>query len=205
MSGTRDYPIQKSRVHFVSYIQRDGIFVELNGYVELSVSNCSTIVCIEPQWNRGRLYHAAQISTLSLSELTWIQAYSRLTGTCGVICMGFDGAPGLLYQTERKPDLPVSRRVGSELSVRSLLNQQLLVSRFTNLPCARVCHPSVWRTIVRVSVVNSALFMMCVINLRIFATYGWWPATAVNTSPRSLVSSLSRPRPSTIPEIIKVL
>ena len=47
---------------------------------------------------------------------------------------GFDGAPGLLYQ--RKPDLPVSRRVGSELSVRSLLNQQLLVSRFTNL---RVC------------------------------------------------------------------
>lgn len=73
---------------------------------------------------------------LSLSELTRIRAYPRLTGTCGVIYTGFDGAPGLLYQTERKPDLPVSRRVGSELSVRSLLNQQLLVSRFTNL---RVC------------------------------------------------------------------
>lgn len=109
---------------------------------------------------------------LSLSELTRIRAYPRLTGTCGVICAGFDGAPGLLYQTERKPDLPVSRRVGSELSVRSLLNQQLLVSRFTNL---RVCA-------IRLSddcpclVVNSALFMMCVINSRIFTmrAHGWW-------------------------------
>lgn len=48
------------------------------------------------------------------------------------------GPPGLVYQTERRPDLPVSRwGEDSELSVRSLLNQQLLVSSwFTNLPCA---------------------------------------------------------------------
>lgn len=76
--------------------------------------------------------------------------------------MGFDGARGLLYQIERKPDLPVSRRVGSELSVRSLLNQLVYEST--------LCVPSVWRCPCWSSVVvNSALFMMRVINLRIYS------------------------------------
>lgn len=47
--------------------------------------------------------------------------------------------PLVLYiKPNGRPDLPVSRRgEDSELSVRSLLNQQLLVSSwFTNLPCA---------------------------------------------------------------------
>lgn len=132
---------------------------------------------------------------------------SRLTGTSGERGEGgggghLHGARGLLYQTERKPDLPVSRRVGSELSVRSLLNQQLLVYEST------LCAPSVWRCPCWwSSVVGEFGFVYdaCHKFANIFAYGRLARYGCVNTSRRSLVEFFIACSYLAIPEIINAL
>lgn len=171
--------------------------MELNGHAELSVSNCSTIVCVEQQWNRARLYHRFRCCLCPNwhgSELT--RAWRVLAGSSVRGLMG----PLVFYI---KPN-------GSQIYLyRDEWDQNCLLEVYWTNSCwfrglrIYACAPSVCLAYdCPCLVVNSALFMMCVINSRIFTmrAHGWWPGTAVNTSRPSLVSSLS-----TIPEIINVL
>ena len=128
----------------------------------------------------------------SLSELTRIQSLAALDGYLR----------GHLYGA---PWSCISNRTGGQIYLYrdgGRIQNCLLEVYWTN-SCwfrvgLRIClaprHPSVWRVRLSALVVNSALFMMCVINLANIR-YG-----CPGTSRRSLVSSLS-----TIPEIINVL